>query len=174
VQGNSSPETSTGGRTPLLLNCMRFYNRLLHVFLGLSLIVASLLALWIFARDVYGAVFAQHSILDGFLHALGMLLILWTVSELISTEVRYLSGQKVQVAVFVDVAIAALLRKLLIGDIEGLSMEVRLVNLAGLVALGILRWALTYSSIAQRTNVYRPRARIKRGSSPGLRRSSGR
>lgn len=137
------PENPQVGGAPLLLRSMRFYNRLLHVFLGFSLIVASLLALWIFAYDVYSALFTPRGLLEGFLHALGTLLILWTISELISTEVRYLGGQRVQVAVFVDVAIAATLRKLLIGDIEGQGLEAKLVTLAALVALGALRWFLT-------------------------------
>lgn len=143
VEENNVGERAPAAGAPLLLRGMRFYNRLLHVFLGFSLVVASLLALWIFAYDVYSAIFTPRGLLEGFLHALGTLLILWTISELISTEVRYLGGQRVQVAVFVDVAIAAALRKLLIGDIEGLGIEAKLVNLAALVALGALRWFLT-------------------------------
>ncbi|MGQ9755640.1 MAG: phosphate-starvation-inducible PsiE family protein [Desulfotomaculales bacterium] len=139
MAASEKPPVQAADGAPLLLRSMRFYNRLLHVFLGFSLIVASLLALWMFFYDVYGILFLGRGLLEGFLHALGTLLILWTISELISTEVRYLGGQRVQVAVFVDVAIAATLRKLLIGDIEGDGIEVKLVHLAALVALGLLR-----------------------------------
>ena len=164
MAASEKPPVQAADGAPLLLRSMRFYNRLLHVFLGFSLIVASLLALWMFFYDVYSILFLGRGLLEGFLHALGTLLILWTISELISTEVRYLGGQRVQVAVFVDVAIAATLRKLLIGDIEGDGIEVKLVHLAALVALGLLRWLLTVG--VQRAEKEEAPATDRRGQTP--------
>lgn len=40
---NRMPENPPAAGAPLLLRGMHFYNRLLHVFLGFSLVIASLL-----------------------------------------------------------------------------------------------------------------------------------
>lgn len=128
---------------PVFLRGMHLFNRMIHAFLGISLVVIAVLTLWLFMREVCVTLISKQKLVEGLLHALGTLLILWTVSELITTEIRYLAGHRLRVAVFVDVAIAATVRKVLIADIEQLNMEVRLFHLAALVALGLIRWFLT-------------------------------
>ncbi|MGO0122067.1 phosphate-starvation-inducible PsiE family protein [Desulfothermobacter acidiphilus] len=141
---------SVDGFSSSFFKTFRLFNRFLHLFLGVSLVLVAGLTFWIFFRDIYYALVNPDQLIYGLLHALGTLLILWTISELIATEIRCLGGERVQVAVFVDVAIAATLRKLLIGDIENSSVEAKLVNLAALVVLGIVRWALTCQPFARR------------------------
>ncbi len=43
--------------------------------------------------------------IKGFLHALGILLLLWTMVELISTELDHLRGSAIDVAIFIEVAL---------------------------------------------------------------------
>jgi len=128
---------------PLFLRGMYLFNRVIHSFLGISLVVIALLTLWLFMREICVTLIYKQKLVEGLLHALGTLLILWTVSELITTEIRYLAGHRLQVAVFVDVAIAATVRKILIADIEQMSLELRIFHLAALVGLGVIRWLLT-------------------------------
>ncbi len=85
---------------------------LTHLVISLALVSATLLITAVFFRDIYLAV-QGHSLIKSFLHALGVLLLLWTMVELISTEVHHLQGGAVDVAVFVEVALVVVVREVI-------------------------------------------------------------
>ena len=95
----------------LTMTTMVRLNGLAHLFIGLGLAGAVVMFTWLFVVDVERA-FRAASLAQGFLHALGTLLLLWTVSALISAEIRYLRGNPLTVDTFVEVARA-------IGDHRG-------------------------------------------------------
>lgn len=74
---------------------MNRINRSLHLVLGSALVIGSLMVLVLFISDVYFA-FTHRTLAEGFLHALGSLLILWTFSELLNSEIRYLKGGRLE------------------------------------------------------------------------------
>ncbi len=92
-------------------------NRLLHVFIALALLVASLFLIWQFVADVVHTV-ASGAVSKGFLSALGNLFILWVLSSLISAEVRYMRTGQLGVTVFIEAALITLLRQLIIIPVE--------------------------------------------------------
>ncbi len=100
--------------TSLLLN---WTNRLTHVVISLALISATILITAAFFHSIYLAV-QTHSLIKGFLHALGILLLLWTMVELINTEIRHLQGSPVDVAVFVEVALVVVVREIIMLPVE--------------------------------------------------------
>ena len=121
---------------------MKRFTRFLHIFFCIALAMTVIATLVIFFSDIY-TIFTPGKIASGTIHALGALLILWTLSELIHSEIRHLQGERIKVTVFVEVAIAAMIRKLLINASEGMSLESGSIYLASLLVLGVVYWFLT-------------------------------
>lgn len=120
---------------------LKRFMRLLHVVFGIALVITVFMTLFIFMTDIYH-IFDTGNLTTGTIHALGSLLILWTLSELLNSEIRYLRGEKIQVTVFIEVAIAAFVRKLLIVSTEGISLQDGSIYIVSLLILGIVYWLL--------------------------------
>ena len=116
---------------------MLHFTRLLNVFFCICLSITVIMTLIIFFTDIYNIIISGN-FATGTIHALGALLILWTLSELLSSEIRHLHGEPIKVSLFVEVAIAALVRKLLIFSTEGISLQEGSIYLASLLVLGIV------------------------------------
>lgn len=126
----------------LIAEYMKRFTRLLHIFFCIALAMTVIATLAIFFSDMLH-IFTTGNISTGTIHALGSLLILWTLSELIQQEIRNLQGERIKVTIFVEVAIAAMIRKLLINATEGMPLEDISVYLASLLVLGLVYWFLT-------------------------------
>ncbi|NOY72224.1 MAG: hypothetical protein GXP14_07575 [Gammaproteobacteria bacterium] len=87
-------------------------SRLTHIIISLALVSATALLTALFFYDIYLAI-QTHSLIKGFLHALGILLLLWTMVELINTELDHLRGGAIDVAVFVEVALVVVVREII-------------------------------------------------------------
>lgn len=96
----------------LALHAMAWVNGFAHLVLGLALAASVLLFTWLFLDDVIKS-FGHENMAQGFLHGLGSLMLLWTVSALITAEIRYLRGHPLTVDTFVEVVIVVILRKLI-------------------------------------------------------------
>ena len=132
----------------MALRAMAWINGFAHLVLGLALAAAVLLFTWLFVDDVMNAV-RHDNLAQGFLHGLGTLMLLWTVSALITAEIRYMRGKPLNVDTFVEVAIVVILRKLITMPVQSTlpSPQEFLLWVASAVALGfmylIVRWAQT-------------------------------
>jgi len=100
-----------------LIGSLRLFNTLLHVVLALALAVASIMVIMEFANQVLVAA-SGGSLIHDFLNALGILFLLWTLSSLIAAEINYVQGGKIQLAVFLEVAMITLLRSLITEPIQ--------------------------------------------------------
>lgn len=121
------------------LQSMAWVNGFAHLVLGLALGASVLLFTWLFVDDIIKSV--QHdNLAQGFLHGLGSLMLLWTVSALITAEIRYLRGYPLTVDTFVEVAIVVILRKLITMPVQSTlpSPEEFLTWVASAVLLGLL------------------------------------
>lgn len=127
-----------------ILSLMKRFSRGLHMMLGTALVIGSLMILALFISDVYSA-FTHRTLVEGFLNALGSLLILWTFSELLNSEIRYLKGGRLEVAVFIEVAIAATIRHALISGTEAPDLQTNLLTLGRLLILGAVYWLVAVS-----------------------------
>ena len=128
------------------VKAMVWLNGFAHIIIGLALAVAVLMFTWLFYVDVRDAASA-HNLVHGFLHALGTLMLLWSISALITAEIRYLRGSQLEVEAFIEVAMIVVLRKLIVMPVEDGSLipsDVALWVGAGLM-LGIMyvlvRWS---------------------------------
>ncbi len=143
-QDHFPEELSTINR--IAIKAMLWLNGLAHIIIGLALAASVLMFTWLFWQDVREAV-NTHNLVHGFLHALGTLMLLWTISALITAEIRYLRGSKLEVETFIEVAMVVMVRKLIVlpvqdatPTIEDLAMWVGAAFMLGAMFL-LVRWA---------------------------------
>lgn len=122
---------------------MEAANRLLHAFIAIALLVASLLLVWQFTSDVFSAI-VSGDISNGFLRSLGNLFILWVLSSLISAEVRYMRTGQFTVIVFIEAALITLLRQLIIIPVESSGHLEQWAWTYGLIIAAVLAVGITY------------------------------
>ena len=139
---SETPPTKPGRDGSPLLSLMERFNRGIHLLLGIALVIASLMIAALFVVDVIGA-FTHKTLISGFLHAVGSLLILWTFSELLHSEIRHLKGGKIELAVFIEVAIAATIRHMLVAGTEPFDFQASLMTLGQILTLGIVYWLMS-------------------------------
>ncbi len=122
---------------------IQWSERLLHglnliLMIGLLIMgvgVASLLA--------YDMVYIfTGSLESGVIKALGSLLILWMMIELLHTQVEHLRGGKLHTRIFVELALVAFIRKLFVASIEEKAPVTFGLLIGGLFVLGILLYFL--------------------------------
>lgn len=101
----------------------------------------------LFVYDVYLLVTGAVKMEEGILMVLGSLLILWAVSELMEEEVRHLRGEGFAIAAFLSLAMAAMIRKILVTSLSG-DKVIELLSYGGLVlALGLVYWLIVKNDI---------------------------
>ena len=123
----------------LAIKAMLWLNGFAHIVIGLALATSVIMFTWLFFKDVQSAAYA-HNLVHGFLHALGTLMLLWSVSALISAEIRYLQGSKLQVETFIEVVLVLFLRKLIVMPVQDASPTFQDIGvwIGGAFILGVL------------------------------------
>jgi len=130
----------------MAIKAMLWLNGFAHIVIGLALATSVVMFTWLFFNDVKEAAYA-HNLVHGFLHALGTLMLLWSVSALISAEIRYLNGSKLLVETFIEVVLVLFLRKLIVMPVQDASPTIEEVSMwvGGTFVLGItyvlIRWS---------------------------------
>lgn len=133
------------------IKAMLWLNGFAHIIIGLALAASVIMFTWLFFSDVKEAATA-HNLVHGFLHALGTLMLLWSVSALISAEIRYLKGDKLLVETFIEVVLVMFLRKLIVMPVQDASPTTQeiVIWLGGAFAIGMLyvivRWTDKHST----------------------------
>lgn len=108
----------------------------LNLVLTVGLVVMALGLAALFASDVFYAF--TGNLERGVIKALGSLLILWMLIELLHTEIRHLRGGKFRVVVFVELALAAFIRKIFVASFEKQEPVTFGLLLGALLILGIV------------------------------------
>jgi uncharacterized membrane protein (DUF373 family) len=115
----------------------------INIVLVLALIGLSLSIIGLFASEVY-SLFTN---LTGFetkvLTALGTLLIIWVMIELMSTEIKYLKGERFHIEIFVSVALVAFIRELLIASLAGEATAKLVLLLSAILILGVVYFLIS-------------------------------
>ena len=123
---------------------LRFADRFsfaLKLILVLALMGISIAVVGLFVGDVVGLL--QHRTAHGVLGALGSLLIVWVMVELMENEIRQLRGGRFKIQIFLGVALVALIRELLIASLEHGDAASHASILAGIVSLGVVYWLIS-------------------------------
>ena len=116
----------TNGRNKFLTACEKFLsvvNGILIVAIGVVIVCT----MGLLFSDVFS--FVRDRTAQGIGVVLGSLLILWVLMELLENQVSFLKGKRLDVGVFVLVAIVAFLRKLLIASLKTDRLELAVTHL---------------------------------------------
>ncbi len=133
----------------LFVTAKKFSEMLDFTLVG-ALIMVSFFVLGLFVYDIYQLVFGLVPIDKGILMTLGTLLVLWAVSELMQEEIKHLKGGGFAIGAFIGVALAAVIRKILIVSLST-EKALELLSYGAIVlALGIVYWLLMSKKVEMR------------------------
>lgn len=127
-------------KTALVTFAERFSSSM-NLILILSLIVITIGVVGMFVSDLLSLF--RGDIAHGIITALGTLLILWVMIELMNTEISHLKGGKLYISVFVGVALVAVIREIMIATLQHEKIETMYYLIAATLVIGIVFWLVT-------------------------------
>lgn len=128
----------------VLLGFLKKTSSYFNYLLAAALVMVAFFAVGLFGYDVYLLFSGQNSVEEGILTILGSLLILWASIELIHQEMEHLRGGSFALEAFITLAIAALIRKILIFSLSpAQSKDVLMYGLL-VLCLGVSYWLITH------------------------------
>ena len=86
----------------------------------------------------------------GIIGALGSMLLLWLMIELMSTEISHLKGGKFHISVFVGVALVTMIRETMIATLKHEKPESIYYLIAAILVVGFVYWIVTKAEERQR------------------------
>lgn len=123
------------------------FSKKFAVFMDIAILIGlmflAIFVIFLFGMDI--AHFFHGDLAHGLIAAMGDLLILWTVLELLNSEIKFMLGGELAVSAFVSVALAATIREALVVSLEhGKPIEFKLgigvlILILGIV-YGIVKW----------------------------------
>ncbi|WP_294953839.1 protoglobin domain-containing protein [Sulfurovum sp.] len=123
-----------------ILTGLKKFNSYINYFLAGALALVAFFAVVLFGYDIYLLFFSDIGIEKGILTVLGSLLVLWAAIELIHEEINHLQGKGFAIGAFIMLAMAALIRKVLIYSLSAEKGEELLIIAAVIVGLAIAYW----------------------------------
>lgn len=125
-----------------LIGALKKTSAYFNYLLAGALVMVAFFAVGLFGYDVYLLFSRQIPIEQGILTILGSLLILWAAIELIHEEMKHLRGGSFALEAFIALAIAALIRKILIFSLSPTkTIDVLLYGVL-VLCLGISYWLI--------------------------------
>jgi uncharacterized membrane protein (DUF373 family) len=116
------------------------------IALVVALVFTTFMIFVLFISDIYNFIRSASSFENSVINILGAMLIIWTIRELLEEELKRLKGKKFALNIFISLAMAAMLRKILIFSLEPHnSTEVIVLGFLVLI-LGIVYWLMNKSS----------------------------
>jgi uncharacterized membrane protein (DUF373 family) len=112
-----------------------FFIVLTLAVVGLFLIVWIIYEIWLILTGVL-------PLERGGLSVLGSILILYAISELLSEEIKHIKGSALSLKIFVGVALAAVIRKVLIISLSPEKVQELITLSLVILALGVVFWLI--------------------------------
>ncbi len=123
-----------------ILTSLKKFNSYVNFFLAGALAIVAFFAIGLFLYDIYLLFASDKGIDKGILTVLGSLLVLWAAIELIHEEIKHLQGKGFAIGAFIMLAMAALIRKVLIYSLSSEKSEELLVIGGVIVGLAVAYW----------------------------------
>ncbi|GAB6073078.1 hypothetical protein JCM14244_14550 [Venenivibrio stagnispumantis] len=120
----------------------RKFADILDIAVLVALIIVALLVFALFFYDLYKLTFGVVDFEYGILSLLGALLIMWAVGELMSEEIKHFKGGGFALYVFIGIALAAMIRKILIASLSAEKSVELLYYSAVILSLGVVFWLI--------------------------------
>jgi uncharacterized membrane protein (DUF373 family) len=125
----------------LLVNFSERFAQTTNLLLVVALIGLTLGVVWLFAQDVVHLI--QGDVERGIISALGSMLLLWLMIELMNTEISHLKGGKFHISVFVGVALVTMIRETMIATLKHEKPEAIYYLIAAILVIGFVFWIVT-------------------------------
>jgi uncharacterized membrane protein (DUF373 family) len=133
-----------------LLRLLKKTSSYFNFLLAGALVMVAFFAVGLFGYDVYLLFSGINPVEQGILTTLGSLLILWAAIELIHQEMNHLRGGSFALEGFITLAIAALIRKILIFSLSPTkAMDVLLYGVL-VLCLGVSYWLITHQTATKK------------------------
>ena len=118
---------------------------LTHSMLLVFLMIMTIAGVWFFIWSLWDLKGVAPDKL--FVTALGSLLVLWVLIELINSEIQILKGDKFKISIFVGVVLIAFIREVLIMTLkhDASNTKAMILMLGGILVLGVTYWMLAKS-----------------------------
>jgi uncharacterized membrane protein (DUF373 family) len=127
-----------------LIKYAETFAHVMNLILVLALVGLSLGVVWLFIQDLSGLI-GQGDFAHNIITALGSLLVLWVMIELMNTEIKHLKGAKFRISVFVGVALVASIRDTMIKALRHDNMQEMYYLIPLILTLGVVFWLVTKS-----------------------------
>ena len=133
----------------LLIEFSEKFSQTMNLVLILALIGLTLGVVWLFAIDIRALFAGAVQIGEGIISALGSMLMLWVVIELMNTEIEHLKGGKFHIRVFVGVALVTTIREMMIATLRHEPPTTVYYLVASILVLGFVYWLVTRTESRQ-------------------------
>lgn len=122
----------------VLISFSERFSQTMNLILVLALIGLTIGVIGLFISDVQELFSGELE--SGIIAALGSLLILWVVIELMDTEIAHLRGGKFQISVFIGVALVTTIRETMIATLKHERPEIIYYLVAAVLVIGLVYW----------------------------------
>jgi uncharacterized membrane protein (DUF373 family) len=126
----------------MLINFSERFLQSTNLLLVIALIGLTLAVVWLFAQDLMHLI-SSGDIVGGIISALGSMLLLWLMIELMNTEISHLKGGKFHISVFVGVALVTMIRETMIATLKHEKPEAVYYLIAAILVIGFVYWIVT-------------------------------
>ncbi|MGE5173088.1 MAG: phosphate-starvation-inducible PsiE family protein [Betaproteobacteria bacterium] len=117
------------------------FSQTTNLLLVLALIGLTISVVWLFVQDVMHLL--SGDVVGGIISALGSMLLLWLMIELMNTEISHLKGGKFHISVFVGVALVTMIRETMIATLKHERPESIYYLIAAILVVGFVYWIVT-------------------------------
>jgi uncharacterized membrane protein (DUF373 family) len=124
-----------------LINFSERFSQTTNLLLVVALIGLTLGVVWLFVQDVMHLM--SGDVERGIISALGSMLLLWLMIELMNTEISHLKGGKFHISVFVGVALVTMIRETMIATLKHERPESIYYLIAAILVIGFVFWIVT-------------------------------
>ncbi len=112
-----------------------------NLILIIALIGLTLGAVGLFINDAQRLITGDLE--TGIISALGSLLILWVMIELMNTEISHLKGSKFRISIFIGVALITIIRETMIATLKHEKSETIYYLIAAILVVGFIYWLVS-------------------------------
>ncbi len=124
-----------------LINFSERFSQAANLVLVIALIGLTISVIGLFTMDIRKLF--SGDLENGIIGALGSMLILWLMIELMGTEIAHLKGGKFHISVFVGVALVTMIRETMIATLKHAAPETVYYLIAAVLVIGVVYWLVT-------------------------------
>lgn len=131
-----------------LVNFSERFSQATNLLLVVALIGLTLGVVWLFVQDVMNLLAGD--VERGIISALGSMLLLWLMIELMNTEISHLKGGKFHISVFIGVALVTMIRETMIATLKHDRPESIYYLIAAILVIGLVYWLVVKTESKER------------------------